>query len=101
MNRLDQLLQMYQASPTDAFLTFALAKEYEGMGNDTQALEYYVSLRQAQPDYTGLYYHLGKLYERTGNTTEASEVYHAGIEICKKVGDRHAMSELRGALDEL
>ncbi|MCC7245074.1 MAG: tetratricopeptide repeat protein [Saprospiraceae bacterium] len=101
MNRLEQLLNMHQANPTDAFLTFALAKEYEGMGQDNQALEFYVNLRQTQPEYVGLYYHLGKLYERMGNAEQANEVYTAGIDMCKKVGDRHAMNELMGALDEL
>ncbi len=101
MTRLEQLMRMHKENPGDAFLIFALAKEYEGFGDNAKALEFYLLLRSIQPEYVGLYFHLGKLYERLGNPEKATLVYSAGIEISKKAGDRHAMNELTGALDEM
>jgi tetratricopeptide (TPR) repeat protein len=95
--RLDYLLQLYAATPEDAFVLFALAKEYEGVGEQEMALEYYLTLRRVQPSYVGLYYHLGKLYEALQHREAALEAYHSGIQIAKAAGDAHAANELNGA----
>ncbi|MBK6619798.1 MAG: tetratricopeptide repeat protein [Saprospirales bacterium] len=101
MARLDQLLQLLESSPKDSFLLFALAKEYEGLGNDDKALEYYLSLRESNPGYVGLYYHLGKLYLRKQDIDQAVSVYKAGMEVANLAGDRHAYNELSGAKMEI
>lgn len=89
---------MLQASPSDAFLLFATAKEYEKMGDKPQALAFYERLQTSDPNYTGLYYHLGKLHEQLEQPEQAIQAYKTGIEVCRKAGDRHAMSELAAAL---
>lgn len=96
-DRLSQLLSLLQASPDDAFLLFAVAKEYEGTGELDQALAHYLHLRAADPQYTGLYYHLGKLYEMKSEPDAALEAYAAGIEVARNSRDLHALSELQGA----
>ena len=96
--RHQQLLELYAASPGDAFILFALAKECENTGDYASALEHYMRLRELHPGYIGLYYHLGKLYELLDDESQAAEVYRAGIELGKNTGDRHATSELMGAL---
>ncbi|MCE2823558.1 MAG: tetratricopeptide repeat protein [Bacteroidota bacterium] len=96
--RHQQLLDLYAASPGDAFILFALAKECENSGDAAAALSYYKQLRELHPGYIGLYYHLGKLYELMNDEDQAAEVYRAGIELGKNTGDRHATSELLGAL---
>jgi hypothetical protein len=55
-NRLLQLQALLAETPGDSFLTYAIAKEYEGMGDDQQALVYYQQLLQADPGYVGAYY---------------------------------------------
>ncbi len=100
-DRLQQLFQYLAASPKDAFLLFAVAKEYEGLDAPQQALEYYLKLREADANYVGLYYHLGKLYEKQDNWDAALEAYDAGIAVAKAQGDRHAHSELAGARMEI
>lgn len=99
--RLQRLQQLLQTTPNDSFALFAIAKEYEGMGQNEQALEYYVQLRNHDPGYVGLYYHLGKLYEKLGNAPEALGAYRSGIEIARQAGDMHSLSELNGARLEL
>ncbi|MGB3546583.1 MAG: tetratricopeptide repeat protein [Saprospiraceae bacterium] len=101
MARLDQINQLLAESPGDAFLQFALAKEYEKLGDDAAARRHYEELRKAQPDYVGLYYHLAKTLERLGYDAPAFATYTQGMEVARRAGDGHALSELAGARLEL
>ena len=101
MTRKDQLLQLLEASPRDAFLRFALAKEWEKEGNDATALNLYRSLLNDQPEYVGTYYHLGKTLERMQRPQEAWKIYTRGMAVTKQAGEQHAMRELAGARMEL
>lgn len=96
--RLPYLLQLLESAPTDSFVLFALAKEYENAADPAKALEYYLRLHAADPGYVGLYYHLGKLYEQQQDFTQAIATYKQGIETARKASDFHALSELQGAL---
>jgi tetratricopeptide (TPR) repeat protein len=95
--RLQQLYTFLKESPTDSFILFAIAKEYEKMGDKEKALGYYVGLKDLDPDYVGTYYHLGKLYESNEDFKTAFFTYKKGMEIAKKMGDQHAFNELAGA----
>jgi len=100
-NRLQQLLDFLENSPGDAFISFAIAKEYEGLGQLDKSLTTYEALVKSQPDYVGTYYHLGKLYEKLEKFEEAETTFTTGISIAKAAGDKHAAGELQGALDML
>ena len=95
--RLEKLLSFLADSPEDAFLLFAVAKEHEGLGQNAQALDRYLELLRVDPSYVGLYYHLAKLYEQKEAHQEAWDTYTQGMEVAKKAGDQHALSELAGA----
>ena len=95
--RLDQLLAFHKESPTDSFILFALAKEYEKQSALEKALQYYQQLTSDHPDYVGTYYHLGKLYERLDQAATAFQTYKDGMAVAKKIGDQHALGELAGA----
>ena len=95
--RLEQLLNFYNESPDDSFILFALAKEYEKLGQTQIALEHYLQLHKADPNYVGLYYHLGKLYEKLAQPQQAWNIYTEGLQKAAQVGDQHARSELAGA----
>lgn len=97
-NRLQYLAQLLEASPKDSFVLFAIAKEHESENDDAQAVDFYLRLKETDPAYVGLYYHLGKLYERQQEVEKAILTYKQGIETSRHAGDRHAMSELQGAL---
>ena len=101
MTRKDQIIQLLEASPEDAFLRFALAKEWEKEGNDPAALNIYRSLLNDQPNYVGTYYHLAKTLERMDRPREAWKIYSRGMEVTKELGEQHAMRELAGARMEL
>lgn len=93
-DRLSVLQQMLQNNPNDSFTLFAIAKEFEGKGNDKEALLWFERLRAANPGYVGLYYHLGKLYERLEDIEKALEAYDAGIAVARAANNMHALNEL-------
>lgn len=95
--RLDKLLRFHESDPSDTFILFALAKEYETLSQVDKALSYYIKLKDIDPEYIGLYYHLAGLYSVLGQNQVALEHYNEGIEIAKKAGDFHAVSELQNA----
>ena len=95
--RLDQLLQFLEESPNDSFLKFAIAKEHEKLKVYDKALKYYLDIYENDKEYIGLYYHLGKLYETINRRQLALNTYKQGIELGKKNGDFHAVSELNNA----
>lgn len=99
--RLDKLLDYLKSSPNDSFLLFAVAKEYETLGQIDQALLHYTKLKESDPKYIGLYYHLGKLYERIQEEIVALRTYTEGIKLAKELGDFHALSELNTAKTNL
>ncbi|WP_116127379.1 tetratricopeptide repeat protein [Lewinella sp. IMCC34183] len=101
MTRKEQILQLLEAAPQDAFLRFALAKEWEKEGNDPAALNIYHSLVNDQPDYVGTYYHLGKTLERMERPREAWKIYTRGMEVTGRLQEQHAKRELAGARLEL
>lgn len=100
-NRLQQLLDLLEAQPEDAFLFFAIAKEYEKLTRLDEAFRWYQQLVERDPGYTGTYFHLGKLQEKVGEVEAARQTFQAGIAICRKAGDVHALSELQSALMNL
>ncbi len=95
--RLKQLQAMLADSPGDAFLQFAIAKEYEKMGDEENAYRYYTELLENDPDYVGLYYHLGKWHERRDQPEKARQIYEKGMEAARRLDDRHALDELSAA----
>ena len=101
MSRKAQIEAMLAESPQDPFLRFALAKEFEKEGADADAKDIYAALLADQPEYVGTYYHLGKTLERLNEQAEAWRIYTEGIAITKRLGEKHAMSELAGARMEL
>ena len=92
---------MLAQQPPDSFLNHALALEEIKLGTEATARPLFELILQREPQYIGSYYHLGKLLERQGEETAAIEVFERGMEVAQKLGDQHALNELRGAYDNL
>lgn len=101
MDRISLLTSYLEDSPQDPFLHFALAKEYENMGDLGKAIEKYEYLINQHSDYVGTYYHAGKIYEKVLKYDRALECYDLGLEQANKVRDRHSASELSEAKESL
>ncbi|MFC4210822.1 tetratricopeptide repeat protein [Pedobacter lithocola] len=95
--RLSKLLEFFENDPTDPFIVYALATEYNNLNDKENAYSFYLQLTDKHPDYVGTYYHLGKLYEKDNQKDKAIEIYQTGMIIAKNKRDMHAFSELQGA----
>lgn len=99
--RLELIQQMLAQNPNDSFLLYGLANEYKNTGDTETAIATYRRLFEVNPDYVAAYYHCGQTYEQAGNEQAAAEVYDRGIEVARRIGDGHALSELQAARDIL
>jgi Tfp pilus assembly protein PilF len=100
-SRMEQIKEMLKAQPDDSFLSYALAMEHIAAGEDNMAEEIFEKLIHRDPFYHATYYHLAKLHERKLESDKAEEVYRKGMKICLEKGERHALSELQSALNEM
>ncbi len=95
--RIERLKELLKQSPHDAFIRFALAKEFSKIGRKAEAIELLENVVNDQPEYVGAYYHLAALHQEVEDTESAMKVYLKGMEIAKELGDNHAYSELQNA----
>jgi hypothetical protein len=100
-DRLTMLSQFLEQNPGDAFARYGLAMEYSKAGQTEQALEQFGKLLELHPDYTNGYFMAAQTLERAGRTPEAKKMLENGIEAAKRTGNKHALSEMSGMLEEL
>jgi tetratricopeptide (TPR) repeat protein len=101
LSRLQMLTQFLEQNPSDAFARYGLAMEYSNAGQTEEALTEFHKLLELHPDYTNGYFMAAQALERTGRTAEAKKMLENGIEVARKTGNKHALSEMSGMLDEL
>src|SRR5882757_739465 len=99
--RLQMLSQFLEQNPGDAFARYGLAMEHSKAGQTEQALAEFKRLLELHPDYTNGYFMAAQTLERTGRTSEAKKMLENGVEAAKRTGDKHAMAEMAGMLEEL
>jgi tetratricopeptide (TPR) repeat protein len=99
--RLQMLAQFLEQNPSDAFARYGLAMEYSKAGQTEQALAEFKRLLELQPDYTNAYFMAAQTLEHTGQTQEAKKMLESGVEAAKRTGNKHALSEMAGMLEEL
>jgi len=95
--RLNHLQELLNEDPKDEFVLYALAQEYTKLEDLDQALVHYIRLKKVNADYVGMYYHLAALYLELEKEEEALATYVEGIDIAQRLGDHHALSELKNA----
>jgi tetratricopeptide (TPR) repeat protein len=101
MNRLQMLTEFLQQNPGDAFARYGLAMEYSKTGQTEQALAEFKRLLELHPDYTNGYFMAAQALERAGRTPEARQMLEKGIEAARRTGNKHALSEMTGMLEEI
>lgn len=100
-DRLTMLRNFLEQNPGDAFARYGLAMEYSKLGKTEQALTEFNKLLELHPDYTNGYFMAAQTLERAGRTPEAKKMLESGIEAARRTGNRHALSEMSGMLEEL
>jgi tetratricopeptide (TPR) repeat protein len=98
VSRVDSLKKFIAAQPNDPFPRYGLAQEYKNAGQFADARAEFEILMRDHPDYTAAYLHAGNVLLALGERDEARATFERGIEVCRRRGDGHAMSELAGAL---
>lgn len=101
IDRLTMLARFLEQNPGDAFARYGLAMEYSKTGQTEQALAEFSKLLELHPDYTNGYFMAAQALERAGRTPEAKKMLENGIEAARRTGNKHALSEMSGMLDEL
>ena len=99
--RLEMLSQFLEQNPGDAFARYGLAMEYSKAGQIEQALAQFNRLLELHPDYSNGYFMAAQTLERDGRTAEAKAMLEKGIEAARRTGNKHALSEMTGMLEEI
>jgi len=98
VTRLETLKKFIESRPSDPFPRYGLAQEYKNAGQLAEARVEFETLMREHPDYTAAYLHAGNVVLALGERDEARAIFERGVEVCRRRGDGHAMSELEGAL---
>lgn len=99
--RLAQLLKLHANEPGDPFCMYGIAQEHARAGRHEEALSWYDQTIAADPGYCYAYYHKARSLEDLERIDDACAVLRTGLEAAKRVSDSHALSEIRGYLDQL
>ena len=100
-NRIAALKEILSANPDDAFARYALGLEYSGAGQLDAALAEFRRLLAAHPDYTNGYFMAAQTLVRAERPDEARSLLKEGIQCAQRTGNRHALSEMQGLLEEI
>ena len=100
-SRMQMLTEFLQQNPGDAFARYGLAMEYSKAGKTEQALAEFNKLLELHPDYANGYFMAAQTLERNRRTDEAKRMLEKGIEAANRTGNKHALSEMSGMLEEL
>ena len=100
-SRLQMLTQFLEQNPSDAFARYGLAMELSKAGQMEQALTEFKKLLELHPDYTNGYFMAAQTLERNGRTNEVKQMLQSGVEAAKRTGNKHALSEMAGMLEEI
>jgi len=98
--KLARIRALLESDPNNAFGWYSLAME-ERKTDEGAALATFARVRRDFPEYLPNYYHYAQAAAAGGDLEQARQLYRDGIELARKLGDTHTLSELQGALDLL
>lgn len=100
-SRLEFLRETVETRPDDAFARYGLAIELAKSGQHAEAWRHFEYLLTRHPDYSPAYYQAGIFLVSQARREEAKKVLAKGVEVTRRQGNLHALSELQAFLDEL
>lgn len=101
MERIEQLHQYLEQSPSDSFLIHAIALEYLKMDQKAEAKKYFLHNRELNAAYVPTYFHLGKLLEKLQEFSFALEIYEEGMQRAQMANDSKTYHEIAMAKEFL
>ncbi|MHB8302270.1 MAG: tetratricopeptide repeat protein [Acidobacteriaceae bacterium] len=101
MDKVAAFTEILAQNPEDAFARYGLAMEYVQRGQLAMALDQFDELQRRHPDYTAGYQMAGQTLLASGKVPEAIHRIQEGVACAERTGNKHAMSEMQGMLEEL
>ncbi len=101
MDKLAGLKEILALDPKNSFARYGVAMELAGSGETDAAVAEFDTLLTNDPDYTAGYFMAAQTLANAQRTPEAIARLKAGIACAARTGNRHALSEMQGMLDEL
>ena len=99
MSRLDQLREMLNDEPDDAFLNYALALELDKHEQHEESLQLFEKLIKFDPPYVPAFFMAGQMLNRLDRNDEARTFLSQGIQQAQQQGNSHAAGEMAEYLD--
>jgi predicted Zn-dependent protease len=101
MDKIAGLKEILAMDPKNSFARYGIAVELANRGEIEAAMAEFDRLLADDTDYTAGYFMAAQTLSKAGRTSEAIERLKAGISCAARSGNRHALSEMQGMLDEL
>jgi predicted Zn-dependent protease len=104
MSSTDKIAGLKEILALDAknsFARYGIAMELANRGETDAAISEFNTLLTNDPDYTAGYFMAAQTLAKAERAPEAIERLKAGISCAARTGNRHALSEMQGMLDEL
>jgi tetratricopeptide (TPR) repeat protein len=101
MDKIAGLKEILALDPKNSFARYGIAMELSRMGEIDAALEEFNTLLANDHDYTAGYFMSAQTLANAGRTDEAISRLKEGINCAARTGNKHALSEMQGMLDEL
>ncbi len=101
MPSIQELEALTKQFPAKAFPRYGLAMEYKKASRFEEAIREFEEAMKLDANYVAAWFHCGMAYEAWGKLDDAKRVYREGIEVARRIGNGHALSEITAALQAL
>jgi predicted Zn-dependent protease len=101
MDKIAGLKEILALDAKNSFARYGIAMELANRGDVEEALQEFNTLLADDPDYTAGYFMAAQTLAKAGRNAEAIKRLRSGISCAARSGNRHALSEMQGMLDEL
>jgi len=99
--RLELFDKLLANGSTDPFHSYGRAMELRSLGRNEEALAAFMDLIGQNPGYIPSYLMAAQVAQGLGRIDEARSVTERGIEVARREGHDHALSELSALLPSL
>lgn len=101
MPSIEELEKLVQQFPDKPFPRYGLAMEYKKVNRFDEAIPHFREAMKLDANYVAAWFQCGLTYQAAGKIDEAKQTYREGIEVARRVGNGHALSEISDALASL
>jgi tetratricopeptide (TPR) repeat protein len=101
VERLEQLKSILTQDPNNTFARYALGMEHSSAGETDSAIQEFRKLLEVDADYANAFFMGAQALQHAERIEEAVQWLRDGITCARRIGNRHAESEMQTLLEEL